>query len=119
VTRALVVVLAVAAAGCAVKAGAAASECTFASDAASAEFCASARDLGATSARDAEGLHIRLNGEAGHASAFAKSLMARESSCCPHLAFRFEQTEDVNILHVSSDKNPGALDRIERLLHQR
>ena len=117
--RALVVMLAAAAAGCAVKAGAAASECTFASETASADFCATARDLGATSARDAKGLHIRLNGEAGHASAFAKSLMAREAACCPHLAFRFEQTEDVNILHVSSDKNSGALDRIERLLHQR
>ena len=116
--RALVVVLAAAAAGCAVKAGAAASECTFASDTATAEFCASARDLGATSSRDVEGLHIRLNGDAGNASAFAKSLMAREASCCPHLAFRFEQTEDVNLLHVSSDKNPGALDRIERLLHK-
>lgn len=106
-------------AGCAVKAGTAGNECTFATETSRAEFCATARDLGAKANRDADGLHIKLNGEPGSVSSFAKGLMAREAACCPHLRFRFEQDDTVNILHVSADKDPGAIDKIHKLLQEK
>jgi hypothetical protein len=43
-----------------------------------------------------------------------------ESTCCPHLKFRYEQTDGLNVLHVSADDDPeGAIDRIHRLLQQK
>jgi len=119
VKRPLPLLLAAALAGCAVKAGTAASECTFATEKSRGEFCAQARDLGARARRDDAGLHVTLDGEPGTSSSWAKALMARESTCCPHLKFRLEQGEDVNILHVSADNDPGAIDRLDRLLQQR
>lgn len=113
-------VLLLALAGCAVKAGTAGNECTFATDKSRGDFCAAARDLGAKAERDKDGLHIRLNGEAGSVSSFAKALIARESTCCPHLRIRYEQTDELNVLHVSADNDHGAdLDRLEKLLQAR
>ena len=106
-------------AGCAVKAGTAASECTFATEKSRGDFCAQARELGARAERDASGLHITLSGEPGASSSWAKALIARESTCCPQVKFRFEQGEDLNVLHVSADNDPGAIDRLQKLLQQR
>ncbi len=118
--RRLLPLLLAALAGCAVKAGAAGNECTFATDKSRADFCAAARDLGARAERDKDGLHIQLNGEAGSVSSFAKALIARESTCCPHLHIRYEQTDEINVLHVSADKDHGPdLDRLEKLFQAR
>lgn len=116
----LSLVLAAALAGCAVDAGVASDECTFGTDTNRAGFCESAREIEARTERDAKGLHIKMKGDPGRSSSWAKALIARESTCCPHLKFRYEQTEELNVLHVSADDDPGGdIDRIHRLLQQK
>ena len=102
---------------CATGASVADSPCTFANLDSRAEFAATAKELESRVDRDDDGLHITLAGEPGSASSFAKALMARESACCPFLRFRFDQGDEVNVLHVSADNNhKGDLDRIYALL---
>ena len=115
--RALPLLIAAALQACATGGAGSGTSCTFDTAKNRAEFSAAARELDARTTRDKDGLHIRLNGEAGSVSSFAKGLIARESACCPFLRFRFEQTDEVNILHVSADNDhEGGLDRIHALL---